>query len=266
MKNLGEILQEARKAKGVSLRDAADATKIRSDFLGNMEQGDFSFDLPEIYRRGFLRLYAEYLGLDENTIMADYNAFVSGARSDKDSQKSNPAKSQFFSKLTEESEEPLSASLRYENEPQTGDFGSGPATPLERGIGKVKKQYVKIGSVFAAVAALVVVIVVAVSTLSSGPDAGEATAQQSANTEFIITITPIRDTYYTLSAEANPNDIKFQGEALRGKVRVFPTKETLVLYPKNLEDLAIDRNGAAIDLSKAPRMPKYRLLAPNPAQ
>ena len=56
MKNLGETLKQARAAKGVEIRDASDATKVRSDFLRHMENGDFDFDLPEIYKRGFLRL------------------------------------------------------------------------------------------------------------------------------------------------------------------------------------------------------------------
>ena len=33
MQSIGERLEEARKRKGISLREAAEATKIRSDFL-----------------------------------------------------------------------------------------------------------------------------------------------------------------------------------------------------------------------------------------
>ena len=48
MQSIGERFEEARKRKGISLREASEATKIRSDFLGNIEQNKFSFDLPEI--------------------------------------------------------------------------------------------------------------------------------------------------------------------------------------------------------------------------
>ena len=74
MQSIGERLEEARKRKGISLREAAEATKIRSDFLGYIEQNKMDFSLPEIYKRGFLKNYARYLKLDYGKIMTDYNA------------------------------------------------------------------------------------------------------------------------------------------------------------------------------------------------
>ncbi|MGZ0657269.1 helix-turn-helix domain-containing protein [Coraliomargarita sp. W4R53] len=74
MQSIGERLEEARKRKGISLREAAEATKIRSDFLGYIETNKMDFDLPEIYKRGFLKNYARYLKLDVDKIMTDYNA------------------------------------------------------------------------------------------------------------------------------------------------------------------------------------------------
>ncbi|WPJ94738.1 helix-turn-helix domain-containing protein [Coraliomargarita algicola] len=73
MQSIGERLEEARKRKGISLREAAEATKIRSDFLGYIETNKMDFDLPEIYKRGFLKNYARYLRLDVDKIMADYS-------------------------------------------------------------------------------------------------------------------------------------------------------------------------------------------------
>ena len=76
MQSIGERFEEARKRKGISLREAAEATKIRSDFLGNIEQNKFNFDLPEIYKRGFLKNYARYLKLDPENILTDYSAHL----------------------------------------------------------------------------------------------------------------------------------------------------------------------------------------------
>ena len=73
MQTIGERLEEARKRKGISLREAAEITKIRSDFLGYLEQNKFDFDLPEIYRRGFIKNYARYLKLDPEKLLTDYN-------------------------------------------------------------------------------------------------------------------------------------------------------------------------------------------------
>lgn len=71
---IGERLEEARKRKGISIREAAEATKIRADYLMAMEDGSMNVPLPEIYRRGFLRNYAKFLKLDPDQVLTDYEA------------------------------------------------------------------------------------------------------------------------------------------------------------------------------------------------
>ena len=44
--------------------------------MGNIEQNKFNFDLPEIYKRGFLKNYARYLKLDPENILTDYSAHL----------------------------------------------------------------------------------------------------------------------------------------------------------------------------------------------
>jgi len=78
MPNIGDKLEEARKRQGISVREASEATKIRSDFLVNFENNQFDFDMPEVYKRGFLKLYARYLKLDTEKVMTDYNAVLLG--------------------------------------------------------------------------------------------------------------------------------------------------------------------------------------------
>ncbi len=72
MHTIGQQLEEARKHLGLSLREAAEATKVRGDILLRFENDDFDFDLPEVYKRGFLRLYARFLKLDTHSVMQDY--------------------------------------------------------------------------------------------------------------------------------------------------------------------------------------------------
>lgn len=74
MQTIGGQLEEARQRKGISLREAAEATKIRSDFLAYIEQNKMDFDLPDIYKRGFLKNYARYLKLDVEKLLTDYEA------------------------------------------------------------------------------------------------------------------------------------------------------------------------------------------------
>src|SRR5690606_29065834 len=78
MQSIGERLEEARKRKGISIREAAEATKIRSDYLHKYESNQFDLKLPEIYVRGFLRNYANYLGVPADKIVTDYEALGIG--------------------------------------------------------------------------------------------------------------------------------------------------------------------------------------------
>lgn len=74
MQTLGERLQEARQRLGVTLREAAEFTKIRTDYLQSMEANQFeSIPLADVYKRGFVKLYAKYLRLDDEKAGADFN-------------------------------------------------------------------------------------------------------------------------------------------------------------------------------------------------
>ena len=74
MQTIGERLEEARKKKGISIREAAEATKIRGDYLQKFEANTFDIGLTEIYTRGFLRNYSNFLKLPADRIVNDYAA------------------------------------------------------------------------------------------------------------------------------------------------------------------------------------------------
>jgi transcriptional regulator with XRE-family HTH domain len=78
MQTIGERLEEARKRKGISIREAAEATKVRGDYLHKFESNQFDLKLPEIYIRGFLRIYSNYLKLPAEKLVADYLALGLG--------------------------------------------------------------------------------------------------------------------------------------------------------------------------------------------
>lgn len=81
MNMIGERIEEARKRKNISIREAAEATKIRGDYLMAMEDNSFDIPLPQIYIRGFLKNYARFLKLDPNKILTDYDAHLLGRNS-----------------------------------------------------------------------------------------------------------------------------------------------------------------------------------------
>jgi cytoskeletal protein RodZ len=76
MSELGQVLREAREAKGVSLAEAEDATKIRLKYLRALEEGQYDILPPSVYVRGFLRSYANYLGLDPEYVVELYDQTV----------------------------------------------------------------------------------------------------------------------------------------------------------------------------------------------
>jgi cytoskeletal protein RodZ len=79
MDTLGVWLRQAREAKGSTLEETAAATRIRARFLEALEAGDFAtFSGGDVQVRGFLRIYARYLDLPLDEVLARYNAEVYG--------------------------------------------------------------------------------------------------------------------------------------------------------------------------------------------
>jgi len=70
MKTVGSMLQEARIAKGLSPIDVERAIKIREKYIIAIEANDFGRLPSPSYAKGFVRNYAEYLGLPTDAIMA----------------------------------------------------------------------------------------------------------------------------------------------------------------------------------------------------
>ncbi len=69
--SIGERLRRARQAQNLSLEDVAGRTHIHLRYLQAMEAGNFAALVSRAQRRGFLRLYAETLGLDAEALLAD---------------------------------------------------------------------------------------------------------------------------------------------------------------------------------------------------
>ena len=67
--SLGETLRRCRESRQITLEVAAEATKIGRNHLRALEEDRFQ-DLPSpAYFKGFLRIYAAYLGLDPEALL-----------------------------------------------------------------------------------------------------------------------------------------------------------------------------------------------------
>src|SRR5690606_12437599 len=78
--HIGETLREARQQRGLDLDMVADELMIRRFYLEALEQGSFK-DLPErVYATGFVRNYANYLGMDGGQAVEQFKREAYGAR------------------------------------------------------------------------------------------------------------------------------------------------------------------------------------------
>ena len=77
--SIGRILKERREQLGYTLQAAEEATRIRKTYLDSLENNRFS-ELPgQAYVTGFIRIYARYLGLKSNPLLALLNDLQSVA-------------------------------------------------------------------------------------------------------------------------------------------------------------------------------------------
>lgn len=72
MPTLGELLKERREARGITLADISDATRIGSRFLKAIESDNFSVLPGGIFTRSFIRAYARQIGMNEDEAIALY--------------------------------------------------------------------------------------------------------------------------------------------------------------------------------------------------
>src|SRR2546427_10125893 len=76
MANLGASFKKARESKGISLERIAAETRISTRFLLAIENEEFNLLPGGIFNRGFVRTYAEKVGLDPDQSVADYERLV----------------------------------------------------------------------------------------------------------------------------------------------------------------------------------------------
>jgi cytoskeleton protein RodZ len=74
MFEIGASLREARTRRGLTAEDVQKAIRIRDRYLTALEQEDWALLPGDAYTKGFLRAYAEFLGLDGNLYVDEFNS------------------------------------------------------------------------------------------------------------------------------------------------------------------------------------------------
>src|SRR5207302_8938973 len=77
---LGNLLRDAREAKGLSPQDIFNATKIRSNVLDALEAEDYGNLPAPVYVRGLLRTLSKPLELNAAALLALYEMAVPDGR------------------------------------------------------------------------------------------------------------------------------------------------------------------------------------------
>jgi cytoskeleton protein RodZ len=68
----GEHLRREREMRGISLDEISSATRIGTRFLEAMESEQWNQLPGGVFNRGFVRAVAHHLGLDEESLLAEY--------------------------------------------------------------------------------------------------------------------------------------------------------------------------------------------------
>ncbi len=238
MKNIGAKLKAAREAMQLSLRDVADATRLRILVLEKMEDGSFDYKLQDIYKRGFLRIYAAFLKLDVDAIMREYNTAVARSSSEDGRRKL------------------VVAQPEEEEIPQETNFGEMQQTQ-EPELDMTAK-YVKLGGAFVlAILAIIVVVMVASSLTKSEPDANIAPQEQSVEEKpvainevpvasNVLVISADGDTYLTVAKSANRASSLFTGTLKAGDKKEFKLDEALFVRVTDASKVKMSRGDKVI--------------------
>ena len=250
MQTIGERLEEARKKKGISIREAADATKIRGDYLQKIEGNQFDIALSEIYVRGFLRNYASFLKLPTDRIINDYTALGRG-----ETRASRPPVREGYGRTgiaptAAEPGEPVAAPAEVGADPATGrpaprKRSSAPALPSGPDPALIFRA-VKIGGV-------VLVGLVLLWIIKSLFWGGSAPASPTTNKSAIVTrgpafglvaLKPVQVTVRKKTPTGGEGEILFSGIVAPGDTKIVPRPGAVFIEASAPENLLLEINGA----------------------
>ncbi len=230
MQTIGERLEEARKRKGISIREAAETTKIRGDYLQKFEANSFAIDLPPLYIRGFVRSYARFLELDPERFVSDVDAAL--AREGKPSRR-----------------EPREALGRVEfgSDARASDAGE----PASTGGRSASDQalLLKFGLLGGGALVAIVIIILLINVLFNRAPAKPAqqtatppAATVQADPAQTLTLTAIESTRVKVVQDLDGAPL-FNGALARGEAKSFKKQGKLLITVEAGKNLRMEVNG-----------------------
>jgi transcriptional regulator with XRE-family HTH domain len=113
---LGAVLRAAREGKGLTPQQVAEATRMMVQIVEDLENEDFRKIAAPLYGRGFIKLYAECVGVDPEPLVAEFIEIFTGKRPPQILRRAIPAA-------------PAPASARAAPQPEGRKAAVVPATP-----------------------------------------------------------------------------------------------------------------------------------------
>jgi transcriptional regulator with XRE-family HTH domain len=256
MQSIGERLEEARKRKGISIREAAEATKIRGDYLHKYESNQFDIKLPEIYVRGFLRTYANYLKLPADKIINDYNALGLGeAKSGRGLNREVYGRMDLSISSTKPEKDSKEPGPAEEPAPAEPPSPRNPATFVPRGNGGLpidRDLLIKGGALVAITVVVILVAIWAFSGRGSNKDAANSANAGLASSDTVwvkprtgeptLSLVALNSVTVTATSKAD-GTILYQGTIPRGDTRTIPRRGALHLVADPNQNLALEIAG-----------------------
>ena len=230
MQTIGERLEEARKRKGISIREAAETTKIRGDYLQKFEANSFAIDLPPLYIRGFVRSYARFLELDPERFVSDVDAAL--AREGKPQRR--------------ETREALGR-VEFGGEARASDAGE----PVSTGGRSASEQalLMKFGLLGGGALVAIVIIILLINVIFNRAPAKAAqqlvqppAATVQADPVQTLTLTAIEATRVKVVQDLDGASL-FNGALARGEAKTFKKQGKLLITVEAGKNLRMEVNG-----------------------
>ena len=258
MQTIGERLEDARKRKGTSIREAADATKIRGDYLQKFENNQFDIGLTEIYVRGFLRNYAVFLRLPSERVLNDFSALGHG-----ESRPRQPSREIYgrmdvsVASADEPGERPAAVDTAAKAEPSRppqrvprSPGGSLPAMP------SINPALVFKGGI---ALACIIVVLLLIWIVKSLMGSGDSTAATEHSTAPAITQAPAGPTFGLLALDTVQVEVSsvadgrilYQGTLAAGQTQTVPWPGELYIRANPGENLKVVVRGKPYPLPPA---------------
>jgi transcriptional regulator with XRE-family HTH domain len=268
MQTIGERLEEARKKKGVSIREAAEATKIRGDYLQKFESNQFDIGLTEIYTRGFLRTYANFLKLPAERLLNDYAALGRGEVRPRQPSREIYGRMDISVAHAESGDRGGASTEAAPAEPSPQNRGpsrsrSGSSLPTGPDPAVVFK-YLKIGGI--AVAALVVVFLIITwwPSKRGGSPRVDSPAVVNGPTFGLIATGPVKVTLRRKNADDSEGEFVFASTLAAGERKLIPWTNELYVEAVPPQNLEVDLSGRRFNLAASVGAGVNRGLIPPP--